>query len=198
MAEEIHPRQLIGMQGFGNTVPPAEAMRMNETCSVIAEKLFREDTFQDCHVVQPIVKEELKGLILAVVEFMWDKMCKEITGQFEDAQRSKEKAPPGLKEAYKDGLVELDLNPQEPVDWMEGVEHLKTKTENKLYDMLRFDNRKILFLITKVDTESDFYTSTQTGTYEEGNVFAPAMEPSSWGDEDGGACADVWTNNADG
>ncbi|KAH9011431.1 hypothetical protein EDB83DRAFT_2530310 [Lactarius deliciosus] len=91
-AEEIHPRQLIGTQGFGNTVPPAEAARTNETCSVIAEKLFGEDAFRDCHVVRPIVKEELKGLILAVVEFMWDKMREEITGQFEDAQRSKEKA----------------------------------------------------------------------------------------------------------
>ncbi|KAH9011408.1 hypothetical protein EDB83DRAFT_2530288 [Lactarius deliciosus] len=91
-AEEIHPRQLIGMQGFGNTVPPAEAARINETYCVIAEKLFGEDAFRDCHVVRPIIKEELKGLILAVVELMWDKMREEITRQFEKVRKSKEKA----------------------------------------------------------------------------------------------------------
>ncbi|KAH9019720.1 hypothetical protein EDB85DRAFT_2153529 [Lactarius pseudohatsudake] len=91
-AEEIHPRQLIGTQGFGNTVPHVEDARISETYSVIAEKLFGEDAFRDCYVVRPIVKEELKELILAVVELMWDKMREEITGQYEDAQRSKEKA----------------------------------------------------------------------------------------------------------
>ncbi|KAH9011409.1 hypothetical protein EDB83DRAFT_2234057 [Lactarius deliciosus] len=80
------------------------------------------------------------------------------------------------QEAYKDGPVELDLNPQELVDWTEGVEHLKTKTEDELYGMLGFEDRKIPFLVTEVDTESDFYMSAQTGTYE-GDVFAPAMEP---------------------
>ncbi|KAH9019721.1 hypothetical protein EDB85DRAFT_1839633, partial [Lactarius pseudohatsudake] len=62
----------------------------------------------------------------------------------------------------------------ELVDWTEGVDHLKTKTEDELYDILGFEDRKIPFLVTEVDTHSDLYTSAQIGMHEDGDVFALA------------------------
>ena len=47
----------------------------------------------------------------------------------------------------------LDFNRYDPIEWTEGVEHLQTKTEDELYNLLGFKDNRIPFLILKTDAE---------------------------------------------
>ena len=49
----------------------------------------------------------------------------------------------------------LNLDRQDLVDWAEGIEHLRTKTEDELYALLGFNDKKIPFLVTEIDVEPD-------------------------------------------
>jgi len=51
--------------------------------------------------------------------------------------------------------IELDLEPEDAVDWEEGVEHLRSKTEDELYEMLGFKEKKIPFFVSEIDKDTD-------------------------------------------
>jgi SNF2 family DNA or RNA helicase len=77
--------------------------------------------------------------------------------------------------AIEEDMVEIDLEPEEFVDWEEGVEHLRSKTEVELYAMLGFNDMKIPFMNTEVDDDSDIcelpYANAQGGNT--GEKMAP-------------------------
>ncbi|KAN0128350.1 P-loop containing nucleoside triphosphate hydrolase protein [Lactarius tabidus] len=60
-----------------------------------------------------------------------------------------------LHTATPEELIELDLEPADPMDWREGVEELRMKTEDELYFMLGFKDKKIPFLASEIDAEAD-------------------------------------------
>ncbi|KAH9011667.1 P-loop containing nucleoside triphosphate hydrolase protein [Lactarius pseudohatsudake] len=66
-----------------------------------------------------------------------------------------------------EGPIELDVERQDVMEWTDGVEHLKTKTVDELYDMLGFEDRRIPFLVTEVDVESDIGANPRTDEEEE-------------------------------
>ena len=53
------------------------------------------------------------------------------------------------------GQIELDLDPEDLVDWEDGVEHWQKMTEQDLYDTLGFPDGKIPFLVTEIDVDVD-------------------------------------------
>jgi hypothetical protein len=60
-----------------------------------------------------------------------------------------------LHRSGEDGSPELDLDREDLVDWMEGVEHLKNKTSKELYNMLGFNDEKIPFLVSELPVDTD-------------------------------------------
>ncbi|KAH9011437.1 hypothetical protein EDB83DRAFT_2234089 [Lactarius deliciosus] len=71
------------------------------------------------------------------------------------------------RQRVNEDSIELDVEPQDVMEWAEGVEHLKTKTVDELYDMLGFEDRRIPFLVTEVDVESDIGANPRTDEEEE-------------------------------
>ena len=70
--------------------------------------------------------------------------------------------------------IELDLEPEDPMDWEEGVENLRSKTEDELYEMLGFKDRKIPFFVSEIDTETDIGAQFRENEDDtEDNVSAP-------------------------
>ena len=70
--------------------------------------------------------------------------------------------------------IELDLERQDLVDWTEGVEHLQTKNTDELYEMLGFKDKKIPFLVSEVDVDSD--TAIVKQGDKDGEENAPATQ----------------------
>ena len=64
-------------------------------------------------------------------------------------------------------LIELDLEPAELIDWTKGVEHLKTKTEDELYELLGFKDKKIPFLASEIDEDTDIGVQLYNDKIEE-------------------------------
>lgn len=60
-------------------------------------------------------------------------------------------------------LAAVDLEPEEAMNWTEGVESLQNLSEDQLYKMLGFDDRKIPFLVTEIDADTDFGVDAQAG-----------------------------------
>ena len=79
-----------------------------------------------------------------------------------------------LHKTIADGPPEIELDPHDPVDWMEGVEHLQTKTEDELYEMLGFEDKKIPFLASEIDIEPD--VAPDAASNEDADDIAPVTQ----------------------
>ncbi|KAH9019861.1 hypothetical protein EDB85DRAFT_1872876 [Lactarius pseudohatsudake] len=79
------------------------------------------------------------------------------------------------RQRVSEDSIEIDMERQDVMEWTEGVDHLKTKTVDELYDMLGFEDRRIPFLVTEVDVESDFGASARMDEVVED--IAPGTEP---------------------
>jgi hypothetical protein len=82
-----------------------------------------------------------------------------------------------LHQSNAEGLVELDLEPEELVDWEEGTEHLQGKTQDELYDMLGFKDKKIPFLVTEIDPDDDIGAQAHSNESTEESAPPPAESP---------------------
>ena len=58
----------------------------------------------------------------------------------------------------------LDLEPEDPMDWTEGVESFQNVTEEDLYKILGFDDGKIPFLVTEIDADTDIGVEDEDAT----------------------------------
>jgi hypothetical protein len=82
-----------------------------------------------------------------------------------------------LHKIGEDGPAELDLEPHDLVDWMDGVEHLQEKTPQELYDMLGFNDVKIPFLVSEIDADTDIAALPRSD--EDVDDIAPHTQPAT-------------------
>jgi SNF2 family DNA or RNA helicase len=78
------------------------------------------------------------------------------------------------KTCNSDEPIVLDLEPEDPMEWMEGVESLQKMTEDDLYKILGFDDRKIPFLVTEIDADTDI--GAQALDNEDATEIAPTSQ----------------------
>lgn len=79
-----------------------------------------------------------------------------------------------LHRSAEDGPPELDLEREDLVDWMEGVEHLQNKTSQELYNMLGFNDAKIPFLVSEVPVDADLAALPRAD--DDDDDIAPAIQ----------------------
>lgn len=72
--------------------------------------------------------------------------------------------------AIPEGPIELNLDPADPLDWSSGVEELQTKTEDELYKLLGFEDKKVPFLASEIDEDTDIGVQAYEGENEDDTV----------------------------
>ncbi len=81
-----------------------------------------------------------------------------------------------LHKASEDVPTELELDPEEVIDWKDGVEHLKNKTADELYDILGFKDQKIPFLVSEIDVEGDIGVDARADEDKNSEDVAPSRQ----------------------
>lgn len=79
------------------------------------------------------------------------------------------------KAVHQEPMV-LDFDRHDPVEWTEGVEHLQTKTEDELYNLLGFKDNRIPFLVLETDAEPDVVLNSPIDIDEHPEDAAPPAQ----------------------
>lgn len=69
----------------------------------------------------------------------------------------------------------LDLEPEPFMDWTEGVEGLQNLTEEDLYRMLGFDDKRIPFLVTEIERDTDIGADLDTDERKDRVTAHPSL-----------------------